>query len=123
MIENIFTIFNVTRIFVVATLGFLIAMVLTPIWNKFLHKHNLGKQLRSSAGAPIFHELHKKKEGTPTMGGVIIWLTVILLTLVFWYLHKSIDGFWSRVNFFSRGQTWLPLGALIIAAIFGLADD
>ena len=57
------------------------------------------------------------------MGGVIIWLTVVIMTLFFWYLSKSIDGFWSKVNFFSRGQTWLPLGALIVAALFGLLDD
>src|SRR3989344_5897371 len=123
MAESLFTVFNVVRIFVLAALGFFVAIVLTPIWNKILHKYKLGKQLRSIESAPIFHELHKKKEGTPTMGGVIIWITVTLLALVFWYLHSTADGFWSRVNFFSRGQTWLPLGALIVAAIFGLADD
>lgn len=123
MAEEIFTIFNVVRVFVVAALGFFVAMALTPVWNRILHKYKLGKQLRSSESAPVFHELHKKKEGTPTMGGVIIWITVTILTLFFWYLHNTIDGFWSRVNFFSRGQTWLPLGALIVAATFGLADD
>src|SRR3989344_4440369 len=121
--DNVFTIFNVVRIFVAAALGFLVAIILTPIWNKILHKYKLGKQLRSSQGAPIFHELHKKKEGTPTMGGVVIWGTVTVLTLFFWYLHKSIDGFWSSVNFFSRGQTWLPFGAMIAAGFLGLADD
>ena len=123
MIESVFTIFNVTRIFTVAALGFFVAIVLTPVWNRILHKYNLGKQLRSAKGAPIFHELHKAKEGTPTMGGVVIWVTVSILTLVFWYLSESVDGFWSRVNFFSRGQTWLPFGAMIVAAIVGLADD
>lgn len=106
-----------------AALGFFVAIALTPIWNRILYRYKLGKQLRASEGAPIFYELHKKKEGTPTMGGVIIWLTVVIMTLFFWYLSKSIDGFWSKVNFFSRGQTWLPLGALIVAALFGLLDD
>src|SRR3989338_792492 len=123
MTENVFTVFNVVRIFVVAALGFLVAILLTPIWNRVLQKYNLGKQLRSSEGAPIFHELHKNKEGTPTMGGVVIWFTVVLITLVFWLLHHSIDGFWSKVNFFSRSQTWLPLGVMILGALFGLADD
>jgi phospho-N-acetylmuramoyl-pentapeptide-transferase len=119
---NIFTIFNVVRIFTVATLGFFIAMVLTPLWTKVLYKYKLGKQLRTE-GAPIFNKLHRSKEGTPTMGGVVIWVTVAILTLFFWFLSRRIDGFWAQVNFFSRGQTWLPFGALIVAALFGLLDD
>lgn len=122
MFVGIFTVFNVVRIFVVATLAFFVTLALTPAWIKILYKYKLGKQLRTE-GAPIFNRLHKAKEGTPTMGGVIIWITVTFLTLLFWYLSKSMNGFWSKVNFFSRGQTWLPLGALIIAAFFGLLDD
>ncbi|MBI2063477.1 MAG: phospho-N-acetylmuramoyl-pentapeptide-transferase [Candidatus Yanofskybacteria bacterium] len=122
MVENVFTIFNVIRIFTVATLAFFVTLALTPLWMKFLYKYKLGKQLRTE-GAPIFNKLHKAKEGTPTMGGFLIWITVTILTLIFWYLSESVDGFWSRVNFFSRGQTWLPLGALIVAALVGLADD
>ncbi|MEX1063801.1 MAG: phospho-N-acetylmuramoyl-pentapeptide-transferase [Candidatus Paceibacterota bacterium] len=120
--QEIFTVFNVVRIFVVSTLGFFVTLLLTPLWMKVLYKYKLGKQLRTE-GAPIFNKMHKEKEGTPTMGGVLIWGTVTVITLLFWYLHQSIDGFWSRVNFFSRGQTWLPLGALIIAGVVGLADD
>ncbi|MBI2063324.1 MAG: phospho-N-acetylmuramoyl-pentapeptide-transferase [Candidatus Yanofskybacteria bacterium] len=122
MAENIFTIFNVVRVFVVAALAFFVSLALTPLWMKILYKYKMGKQLRAE-GAPIFNRLHKSKEGTPTMGGVLIWVTVTILTLLFWYLSKSVDGFWSRVNFFSRGQTWLPLGALAVAALVGLADD
>lgn len=106
----------------VAALAFFVSLALTPLWMKILYKYKMGKQLRAE-GAPIFNRLHKSKEGTPTMGGVLIWVTVTILTLLFWYLSKSVDGFWSRVNFFSRGQTWLPLGALAVAALVGLADD
>jgi len=122
MEQQIFTIFNVVRIFTVATLGFFVAMILTPLWSKILFKYKLGKQLRTE-GAPIFNRLHKSKEGTPTMGGVVIWATVVILALFFWILARHVDGFWAKVNFFSRGQTWLPLGALVVAAIFGLLDD
>src|SRR3989344_4896139 len=122
MVESVFTIFNVVRIFTVATLAFFVTLALTPLWMKVLYKYKLGKQLRTE-GAPIFNRLHKSKEGTPTMGGVLIWFTITFLTLLFWYLSKSIDGFWSRANFFSRGQTWLPLGALIVAGFVGLLDD
>lgn len=57
------------------------------------------------------------------MGGVVIWVTVLILTLSFWFVAQHADGFWSKVNFFSRAQTWLPFGALIVAALFGLLDD
>ncbi len=122
MIPNVFTVFNVVRIFVVLALAFFVTIVLAPLWMKILYRYRLGKQLRIE-GAPIFNQLHKKKEGTPTMGGVLIWVTVAILTLVFWLLSSWVDGFWSKVNFFSRGQTWLPFGAMIMAALFGLLDD
>ena len=121
-IPQFLTVFNVVRIFTVATVAFFVSFALTPLWNKFLIKYKMGKQLRQE-GAPVFNQLHKAKEGTPTMAGFLIWGTVALLTLVFWFLSNSMDGFWSRLNFFSRGQTWLPFGAMIIAGLLGMLDD
>ncbi|MGD0976788.1 MAG: phospho-N-acetylmuramoyl-pentapeptide-transferase [Minisyncoccia bacterium] len=117
-----FTVFNVVRIFVVATLAFFVSLAVTPLWNKVLVKNRMGKQLRQE-GAPIFNSLHKAKEGTPTMAGFIVWGTVVLLTLVFWFLSKTMDGFWGKMNFFSRPQTWLPFGALVVAGLVGMIDD
>jgi phospho-N-acetylmuramoyl-pentapeptide-transferase len=114
--------FEVTRILAVATIAFLIAMVLTPFLIKFLYKYRLGKQIRSE-GAPIFSEMHKKKEGTPTMGGILIWLTTLILALLFYFLAMTFDGVWQRLNFLSRPQTLLPLGVLVASAIVGMADD
>lgn len=122
MESNLFTVFNAVRIFAVAAIAFFVTIFLTPLWTKILYKFKLGKQIRAE-GAPIFNQLHKKKEGTPTMGGVLIWLTVLILTFGFWYLSKTADGFWLKFNFLSRSQTLLPLGAMIVAAIFGMVDD
>ena len=118
-----FTIFNVTRILTVATLAFFGALILEPLWMRILRKYFSGGKEIAKAGAPVFNALHKKKEGTPTMGGVIIWFTVVLLAVVFWILHGTIDGFWSRVNFVTRSETYLPLAFLIIAGLVGMADD
>jgi len=123
LIGETFTVFNVVRVFVVATLSFFIAIILTPAWNKVIQKNNLGKQLKGSDSAPIFNKLHKKKEGTPTMGGVVVWATVIIVTLGFSFFASLYNGTWSDWNFLSRAQTLLPLGALFVAAMFGLADD
>ena len=121
-LPSFFSVFNVIRIFIVAALAFFLALVITPFWTKFLHKYKLGKQIRTE-GTPVFNQLHKSKEGTPTMGGVVVWVTVALLTILFWSLAHSGHGFWSQFNFLSRGQTWLPLAALITAGLIGMWDD
>lgn len=118
-----FTIFNVVRILTVATITFFVALALEPLWMKILRTYfTRGKEI-TREGAPIFTALHKKKEGTPTMGGFIVWFTVALVTAFFWILHGTIDGFWSKVNFLTRSETYLPLAFLVVAGLVGMADD
>lgn len=58
------------------------------------------------------------------MGGLLIWVTVLFLALLFWALTKiGVDGIIGKLNFLNRSQTLLPLGALVASAIVGLADD
>ncbi|MFA6304684.1 MAG: phospho-N-acetylmuramoyl-pentapeptide-transferase [Patescibacteria group bacterium] len=120
MIDN----FEVIKIFFLATLAFISAMALTPLLTHFLFKYKFGKQIRNLKSAPIFFNLHQKKAGTPTMGGIIIWLSAAILAIVFYYIHK----FWpnsliGQLNFLTRSETLLPLGALIASALVGLIDD
>ena len=118
-----FTIFNVVRILAVGTLAFFLALIIEPLWMRILRTYfGRGKEI-AKADAPVYSSLHKKKEGTPTMGGFIIWFSVALLTFFFWFLHGVADGFWSRVNFVSRAETYLPLAFLLVAGIVGMADD
>src|SRR3989338_4895268 len=122
--DSVFTIFNVVRIFTVATVAFFVTLLITPLWTKILYKYKLGKGVVRETSAPIFSELHKKKVGIPTMGGVVIWVTVIVLTVGFWLLSKFYIGTSiGNINFLSRGQTWVPFTALIVAALVGLVDD
>ena len=129
--SEIFSVLNVVRIFIIATVAFFVTLLITPAWTKVLHKYKLGKQIRTDTafkslhteGGPIAAKLHQAKEGTPTMGGVIMWVTVAILTVGFWLLAYFFDGFWDTMNFFSRGQTWLPLGVMIFAALLGALDD
>jgi len=103
--------------------GFVAALFFTPIWLRFLKNKGFGKQIRTSEETPVFSALHGKKEGTPTGGGVIIWGTVVFLALVFFVLHYFFDGFWKSFNFINRAETYLPLAALVIAAVIGFVDD
>jgi len=114
---------EVIKILIIATFSFIIAFIFTPVLTHFLYKYKMGKQIRKE-GAPIFYELHKNKAGTPTMGGIIVWFTVLIVSLLFYFLPKiGINGFLAKLNFLTRSQTLLPLGAMIISAIFGLFDD
>lgn len=115
---------QVIRTLFIATISFLGALALTPLFTRFFHKYRLNKNnIRSAAAAPIFSRLHQGKAATPTMGGVIIWMTVIGLALIFLILDFFFDGFWSYLNFVDRRQTYLPLAAMLIAGFFGLFDD
>lgn len=117
-------VFNLARILVITTLAFLVTLAWTPLWSKFLYAFKMGKSLRSETQAPIFTSMHKAKAGTPTMGGVLIWGTVFIMALVFAGVHTFADNeFLSSLHFLNRGQTWLPLAALVSAGIIGMLDD
>lgn len=113
---------QVVRILILSAVSFVTAMALTPVLTHFLFKYKIGKQIRTE-GAPIFASMHLKKEGTPTMGGILIWVVTGGLALIFWLLSLIFDGSWHYFNFINRSQTYLPLFSLIIAAIIGFADD
>lgn len=100
------------RIFGFAAISFLLAIVLTPFLTDFLYRFKMVKQIREKAwdntAAPVYRKMHLSKTGTPTMGGVLIWVTTAILTLMF--------------NL-SRSETWLPLFILTTSGTLGLIDD
>ncbi len=116
--------FEAVRILIIFALGFAVALFITPFVYHVLNKFNLRKKnIRSAETAPVFHRFHKNKSNTPTMGGIIIWATVLGLAVIFLILSHLIDGFANYFNFVNRAETYLPLAALFIAALVGLADD
>jgi len=118
-------IFPIIKILIIAAVAFVIALFSTPILTHFLYKYKLGKGIRGEGTTPVFTALHKKKEGTPTMGGILIWVTVIGLAIIILILTKIFgpDTIFSDYNFLSRKQTLLPLGVMFFAALIGLIDD
>jgi len=114
---------QVVRILILTGISFFVALFLTPFITNFLHRIRAGKQIGRNDSAPVFYSLHQKKEGTPTMGGLIIWVTVIGLSLVFFLGSALFDGAWTYLNFVDRAETYLPIIAMLIAALIGLADD
>ncbi len=116
--------FEGIRTLILFALAFLVALILTPFILHSLYRWNLRKRnIRTAETAPIFHQFHKDKGNTPTMGGIIIWGTVLLLALLFALLGNLFDGFANYLNFMNRAETFLPLFALALAAVVGLVDD
>ncbi|MEK7520107.1 MAG: phospho-N-acetylmuramoyl-pentapeptide-transferase [Patescibacteria group bacterium] len=116
--------FLLTKILGFSALAFAVAVVWTPLLTHILFKYKLGKQIRAAESAPIFSKLHAGKAGTPTMGGILVWATVLFISLVFLALAKlAPDSVFAQLNFVTREQTYLPLGILALAALIGLVDD
>jgi len=105
------------------TLSFIFAMIFSKPLLSLLKRYQLGKQIRSEKDTPVFAGLHKKKEGTPTMGGIIIWFTILIIAGVMYLGDILFGGVFSQLNFINRAETYLPLAALCIAAFIGLVDD
>lgn len=115
---------ELARIFSFIAISFIIAIIWAPGLTHFLYKRKLRKQIRDSKKTPIFSRLHKHKEGTPTMGGILIWGTVLILLLIFWLISRVFpESLLAQLNFLNRGETYLPLAALFAAALVGLLDD
>ena len=115
---------NLIAIFGWSTLTFLVALALTPLYLKLAYKLKLGKRLReislSGGEAKVFRELHAKKTGTPTMGGIVMWGSVLLVVLFSRFL--SLVGIIPK-SLLDRGQVYLPLFTLVAVGLLGAVDD
>lgn len=88
--------------------GFLLALLVTPLWIRFLQSHSLGQQIREDG--PVTHQT---KAGTPTMGGVIIVLAAVL-GYAMGHVGTSVD--------FTRAGV-LALSVTVISGLLGFVDD
>jgi phospho-N-acetylmuramoyl-pentapeptide-transferase len=115
---------DIISIFGWSTLTFLITLSLTPIYLKLAQKFKLGKQIRDVSvdgkDATLFKELHAKKIGTPTMGGVVMWISVVLV--VFLSRVLAMTGFLPN-SLLNRGEVYLPMATLVAVGILGAVDD
>ena len=113
-----------TKVFTLTSLSFLVALAITPFLSSLLYKYKLGKNIRNDGSTPLFSKMHAAKAGTPTMGGILVWGTTVFLGVVFWILDRGFSFEWAHyLNFLTRKETLLPLGAFIGASLVGLADD
>ncbi|WP_110112923.1 phospho-N-acetylmuramoyl-pentapeptide-transferase [Bacillus sp. CGMCC 1.16541] len=88
-------------------LGFLISVILSPIFIPFLRRLKFGQSIRDEGP-----KSHQKKSGTPTMGGVMILLSIIVTTLIMTnqYLEPTVE-------------TYLLLLVTVGFGLLGFLDD
>ena len=118
------------KILIPAALAFCIGIVITPLVTHYLYKYRVwkktgGKKTLHGQEATEFNRLKAELETkTPRMGGIVIWLSVILTVSLLFILKLLFpQTLFAKLDFFSREQTWIPLTTLLIGAIIGLIND
>jgi phospho-N-acetylmuramoyl-pentapeptide-transferase len=121
---------DVVKVVVPAVLSFIVGIAITPTIAHYLYKYKAWKKKSTSVTvdgkpAPISQKLHNdENKKTPRMGGVVIWGSVIITiagtALIALFLPSTAT---IKLDFLSRGQTWIPLVTLMGGALVGLVDD
>ncbi|MEW6074947.1 MAG: phospho-N-acetylmuramoyl-pentapeptide-transferase [Candidatus Omnitrophota bacterium] len=91
-LEGIISFFNIFRYITfraaMATVtAFCISIILGPLVIRALRHFHIGQYVRKEDSQQLY-ELHSKKQGTPTMGGILILLAISLSTLLWADLHN-----------------------------------
>jgi phospho-N-acetylmuramoyl-pentapeptide-transferase len=93
------------------TVSFLLAVIWGGPLIEFLKSHGIGKMIKVNGPSS-----HTSKMGTPTMGGVMIILPVLLITITL--------NFFSLLGMTLLGRSILvPLGVMVGYGILGALDD
>lgn len=71
-----------TRMILAAVTSLLISIFLGPFFIRKLYELKIGQPIRKE-DCPLLGELHKKKENTPTMGGILILFSMVV-SLFLW---------------------------------------
>jgi phospho-N-acetylmuramoyl-pentapeptide-transferase len=121
---------DILKIIGPTVLTFFIGIFITPFFTRYFYKYKMWKKSPRTHSGDItsdhFKEIHNTDHeiSTPRVGGVIIWVAVLLTVAVIYLFYKLFPGLEIEgLNFFSRSQTVVPLAAFFFAALVGLVDD
>jgi len=108
-LSTLFAGFNVFRYITFRTIGaaitaFLFFVLVAPAFIRFIKKLQIGQVIRNDGP-----ESHLKKEGIPTMGGLLILFTIINTTLL-----------WTDLG---NRYVWVVLGVTLWFGTIGAIDD
>jgi phospho-N-acetylmuramoyl-pentapeptide-transferase len=105
---NVFQYITFRSVFAALT-AFVLSLLLGNFTIRKLLSLKLGQPIRSAEEVNKLYDLHGKKAGTPTMGGILLLGTTVVSTLL-----------WARPD---NSFVWVVLGAMIVAGGLGFADD
>lgn len=119
---------DVLKIILPTVLTFFIGIGITPFFTRYFYKYKMWKKSPRTLAdtSDTFASIHNisAETSTPRIGGVIIWVSVLFAVCVIYLLSSFFPTELTlKLNFFSRSQTLVPLGAFFFAAFLGLADD
>ena len=103
MLSSLFEEYPTFLVFLAVFASMVLSMVFMPAWIRFLKSSNIGQQVRDDGP-----ETHLVKQGTPTMGGVIMLIAVIVTVILVGY---------------PTPETYVLLGAILLTGALGLFDD
>ncbi len=98
-----------SRSLAAALFAFLISLIMGKWVIRKLLALKIGQPIRTAEEVHKLHELHGKKQGTPTMGGVLILGSVVISTLLFARLDNPF--------------IWLCLVVTVVLGTLGFLDD
>ncbi|MCM3787656.1 phospho-N-acetylmuramoyl-pentapeptide-transferase [Domibacillus sp. 8LH] len=98
---------NEWQIALIIAVSFLITVLIAPLFIPFLRRLKFGQSIREEGP-----KSHQQKSGTPTMGGIVFLLSIIVTTLFFAQLFDSIGT-----------ETTLLLLVTIGFGLLGFLDD
>lgn len=119
---------NALKIFIPATITFLIGIALTPIATHYFFKYKMWRKVsrNNNTSSEYFHKMHDEAAelATPRTGGMIIWVSILITIFILGFLDYFFNTtITNKLYFISRNQTLLPLFTLLVASIVGLWDD
>jgi len=88
--------------------AFLISLAVGPWMIRKLRQFKIGQPIRNGEEMPL-QVFHGKKDGTPTMGGLLIIVSVFVSTLL-----------WARIT---NGYVLLTLATMCVMGLIGFRDD
>src|SRR3990167_7926422 len=81
---------NLVKISIPTAAAFFLALFLTPLMTHFFYKYKMWKKYSRNGGIEFtdFHRIHNEASelNTPRPGGIIIWVSVLLTTLIFYLI-------------------------------------
>lgn len=103
MFSDLFSRYPTFAVFLAVFVAIILTVAFMPAWIRFLKKEHLGQQVRDDGP-----KTHLVKQGTPTMGGVVMLIAVVLTIFL--------------VGCFTS-ETFCLLAAIFITGVIGLVDD